>query len=194
MVDPTRKRWTWFWVAQGLTIGRVVCAFLFVVIVPFAEYSRLAAAIYALAVITDVVDGRAARYGNATSTFGSAMDLFGDRYLTIISCMYAGFRGVHFVPLAIIILRELFSAIMRIVQINGQVVLGVNSVVGRIVLGIIWGSTFMLILNPGTNDRMYHIAYYVIAIFYVFYLPYRIYKGIPNIKESVTSELMRILR
>jgi CDP-diacylglycerol--glycerol-3-phosphate 3-phosphatidyltransferase len=184
-------RWRWFWVAQAFSIGRVLATFLFVVAVPFIEYSKLAAAIYALAVITDIVDGRIARYGKVSSTFGSVMDLFGDRYLTIISCMYAGFRGVNFVPLAIIILRELFSAVMQIIQIDGQVVLGVNSAVGKIVLGTIWGATFFLILNPDTNQSLYRAPYYLVAIFYVFYLPYRIYKGIPNIRDYIISDLIR---
>jgi phosphatidylglycerophosphate synthase len=190
MINSTRVSWKWFWTAQALSIGRVACTFLFVVIVPFAERSWLAAVVYALAVITDMLDGRAARLGNAASTFGGAMDLFGDRYLTIISCMYAGFRGVNFIALAIIILRELLSAIMRIVQVDGEFVLGINATIGKLVLTLIWGGTFILILHPEGLDRIFGVPYYVVAFFYLFYLPHRIYKGFPNIIRSIKSDLM----
>src|SRR5665213_1764992 len=111
-----RDRNRWFWAAQGLSIGRVALMFLFVVLCPFPEFWRISASVYLVAWVTDFFDGRLARRKKVESLFGDAMDLFGDRYATAISCLYVGFRGVNFIPLAVILLRELFSAAMRMVR------------------------------------------------------------------------------
>jgi phosphatidylglycerophosphate synthase len=187
----SRARWCWFWIAQGLSIGRVILTFLFVVTVTIPKYANAAAAIYGLAVVTDIFDGPAARRGRVSTRFGAAMDLFGDRYLTVISCLYAGFRGIDFIPLSFIILRELFSAIMRIVQIDGDVVLGVNRNIGKIILGILWITTFLLILESDPVSPAFSIPYCLIAAFYLLYFPYRIWKGLPNIRKSIRDDLAR---
>jgi phosphatidylglycerophosphate synthase len=191
MSNISWARWSWFWIAQGLSIGRVVLTFLFVVIGAIPTYANATSIIYGLAVVTDVLDGPAARRGDVSTTFGVAMDLFGDRYLTVISCLYAGFRGVNFIPLSFIILRELFSAIMRIVQIDGDAVLGVNRNVGRITLGILWITTFTLTLQADPISPFLAIPYFSIAAFYLLYLPYRIWKGLPKIRESIRHDLTR---
>ncbi len=58
------------------------------------------------------------------------MDVFGDRYLTVISCLYVGFRGVSLVPLAIVLVREMYSVAMRMVQIDGRGIMIQNRMVG----------------------------------------------------------------
>ena len=52
--------------------------------------------------------------------FGGALDVFGDRYFMVISCLYIGFRGVSLIPLAMILLREIYSVSLRMVQIDGE--------------------------------------------------------------------------
>src|SRR5258708_7199805 len=99
----------WFWVAQSLTIARVALVFGFVVFSPFPTLWPATTAIYLSAWLTDVFDGRVARAKAVVTHFGGALDIFGDRYFLVISCLYVGFRGVSLVPLAIIIVRELYS-------------------------------------------------------------------------------------
>src|SRR4051794_39575591 len=112
-----RRRRFWFWTTQALTLARVALAFLFVVLTPLKDRWLLAALIYTAAWLTDFLDGRLARSKAVTSRFGGAMDVFGDRYLAIISLIYAAVRGVSLVAIAFILLRELFSVSMRMVQV-----------------------------------------------------------------------------
>lgn len=183
-----RKRW--FWTAQCLSIGRVVLMFLFVVLCPFAAMWRISAAVYLLAWLTDFVDGRLARSKKVDTLFGDAMDLFGDRYATVVSCLYVGFRGVNFIPLAIILLRELFSAAMRMVRVDARPAMIQNHAIGGVVHVIIAGGTLALVINPAAEaDLYFSMPFLAVAAFYLIYFPLTVYKSRHDIWKAIRADL-----
>src|SRR5581483_7194834 len=102
-MTPPQAKQPWFWLAQSLTIARVAFVFGFVVLSPFPRLWPATASLYLCGLLTDFFDGRIARAKGVTTQLGGALDVFGDRYFSVISCVYVGFRGVSLIPLAIII-------------------------------------------------------------------------------------------
>lgn len=185
-------RWRWFWATQALSIARVVLAFLFVVISPFTGRWHLAAIIYLVALSTDFIDGRLARSKQVTSRFGRAMDLFGDRYLTIVSLLYAAVRGVSLVAIAAIILRELYSVSMRMVLLDGQGVMVSSSKIGGLVLVTIALGTLNLLGHPNAEVTPYYQAPFVlVAVFYAFYFPWTLRISWHRLRQAINSDLER---
>ncbi len=184
----SRKRW--FWAAQCLSISRVCLMFLFVIFCPFPSMWRVSATLYLIAWLTDFFDGRLARSKKVVSLFGDAMDVFGDRYATVISCLYVGFRGVHFVPLALILVRELFSVAVRMVRIESRPAMVQNHTVGGIVHSIIAGGTLMLVINPEAETNLcFSLPFLAVAAFYVIYFPITVYRSRHNLWQAITGDL-----
>jgi phosphatidylglycerophosphate synthase len=145
---------------------------------------------YLCAGLTDFFDGRLARAKEVTTQFGGALDVFGDRYFSVISCLYVGFRGVSLVPLAVILLRELYSVALRMVQINGVGVMLQNRILGGIVhISIAVGTLGFIVSPTHLPSRWFFVPYYAIATLYVIYLPYSIYRSHKSIRASIMADL-----
>jgi phosphatidylglycerophosphate synthase len=183
---------TWFWVVQSLSIARLALVFGFVVLSPFPDHWPLSVTIYWCALLTDFFDGRLARAKGSATTFGGALDVFGDRYFLVISCLYVGFRGVSLVPLAIILLRELYSVALRMVQLDGEGVMLQNHVLGGIIHTLVALGTSGFIACPEREpNSWFSLPFYAISAFYVFYLPYSIYKSRKRISAVITADLSK---
>lgn len=186
----TSARRGWFWVVQSLSIARVVLVFGFVVVCPFPSWWRAAWAMYLCAGLTDFFDGRLARAKGLTTRFGGALDVFGDRYFSVISSLYVGFRGVSMVPLAVIILRELYSVALRMVQIEGRGVMLQSRKLGGLVHTMIAIGTLGFIASPGQAPSIwFFMSFYAVASFYVLYLPYSIMMSRKRIWASIKADL-----
>lgn len=184
------KRQTWFWIIQGLSLARVALVFGFIVLCPFPNLWVVTGTLYLCAGLTDFFDGLLARAKGLVTQFGGALDVFGDRYFSVISCLYVGFRGVSLVPLAIILLRELYSVALRMVQIDGKGVMLQNRVLGGIVHTMIAVGTLGFIINPSHEPSIwFFVPFYAVASFYVFYLPYSICRSRKRICASITADL-----
>lgn len=133
MARRSKAQAAWFWTVQIVSLARVGLTFGFVVLVPLPDLWLYAWLVYLFAGLTDFFDGRLARARGVVSRFGGALDVFGDRYFCVISCMYVGFRGLNMIPLAIILARELYSVALRMVQIDGQGVMLQNRFLGGVV-------------------------------------------------------------
>ncbi|MFL5384554.1 MAG: CDP-alcohol phosphatidyltransferase family protein [Longimicrobiaceae bacterium] len=187
-----RTRLHWFWAVQSLTIARVGLTFGFVVISPFPDMWAITGTMYLCALLADFFDGRLARAKEVASKFGGALDIFGDRYFLVISCLYVGFRGVSLIPLSIILLRELYSVALRMVQINGIGVMLSNRKLGGVVHVLVAVGTIGFIISPNQNpSRWFYAPFYIIAAFYVFYLPYSILRSRQKIRASITADLCK---
>lgn len=190
MSSPSRQ--AWFWAVQALTTARVVLAFLFVSLSPFATLRFLVAALYAMAWITDFFDGRLARSRQVTSQFGGAMDVFGDRYLTVLSLMYVGFRGVSLAVLGVILLREVYSVAMRMVQIEGRGIMMSNPKVGGVVHIVIGVGTLNFICQPQAHaSLLFQVPFLLVAIFYALYFPWTITMSWQSIITSIKADLKK---
>jgi phosphatidylglycerophosphate synthase len=187
-----RTRHLWFWTIQSLTFARVALVFGFIVLVPFHEWWPYTLAMYLAALLTDVFYGQLARAKKLATRFGGALDVFGDRYFSVISCLYVGFRGVSLVPLALILLRELYSVALRMVQINGKGVMLQSRRLGSIVHSLIAIGTSGFIASPeNMPSGWFVVPFYVIAAFYAFYLPFSIWKSRARIRVSIKTDLDR---
>src|SRR6476620_5480552 len=184
----SKRRETWFWAVQSLSIARVVLTFGFVVLCPIATLWPVAASLYLAALLTDFFDGRLARAKRVTSHLGAALDIFGDRYFFVISCLYVGVRGLSLIPLGIILLRELYSVALKMVQINGKGVMVQNRMMGGVGHTLIAFATIGYIISPMHNPPAYfQLPYYLLAAFYLFYLPYSIMKSRHSIQASIIA-------
>lgn len=189
-MTPPGTRRIWFWVVQSISIARVVLVFGFVVLCPFPNLWLVTWTMYLCAGLTDLFDGRLARAKGLVTRFGGALDVFGDRYFSVISCLYVGFRGVSLIPLAIILFRELYSVALRMVQIDGEGVMLQNRILGGIVHTIIAIGTLGFIACPSHEPSIWFFApFYVVASCYIFYLPYSIHKSSKRIWASITADL-----
>lgn len=186
----SHKRETWFWAVQSLSIARVLLTFGFVVLCPFPSLWPIAASLYLGALLTDFFDGRLARSKKVTSQMGAALDIFGDRYFFVISCLYVAVRGVSLIPLGIILLRELYSVALKMVQLNGEGVMVQNRIMGGVGHTLIAFGTMGYITSPMHDPpSLFRMPYYLIAAFYLFYLPYSITKSRQRIHASIMADL-----
>lgn len=184
-----------FILLQAITIFRAVAALVFICIALTPAFHSASIALYLYCIISDFVDGKIARRYNMSTRLGEALDLFGDKYLTIVSCMYVWFRGVDILPLAIIILRDIFSISMRMIQDNGKRIMGTNKIIGGVIALILWGATFLLLVDTDINPSLkieFNAPYYAVAIFYIFYVAYRLCTSFSDLKQCVTHDLERL--
>lgn len=102
-----------------LTIGRVLAAPLIVALmfVPNEAVRWIVVALFALAAVTDYFDGWLARARGQTSAFGRFLDPIADKVLVVgvlIMLVADGtLRGVHVVPVILIIGREILVSGLR---------------------------------------------------------------------------------
>jgi phosphatidylglycerophosphate synthase len=184
------SRRTWFWLTQAVSASRVALAFCFVILSPIPRLWAAAAACYAVACVTDFFDGKLARSKGVASRFGGAMDVFGDRYLTVISCLYVGFRGMSLIPLAVIMIRELYSVAMRMVQIDGQGIMVQNRIVGGFVHTAIALGTLGYIASPLRMPNPYfNVPFYLLAAAYLIYFPATIFVSRHRILQTINADL-----
>ena len=173
-----------------MSIARVALVFGFVVLCPFPNLWPATSTIYLCAGLTDVFDGRVARAKGVVTHFGGALDIFGDRYFMVISCLYVGFRGLSLVPLAVILARELYSVALRMVQIDGKGIMLHNRTLGGFVHTIIAIGTVGFIASPRHDPVIwFFVPFYAVASFYFFYFPYSIFKSRKRISASIRADL-----
>ena len=78
-------------------------------------FGYVAAAIFTIAAITDILDGVAARRSNSVTTFGSFLDPIADKFLVISSLIFL--QSMDRVPVfitVILVLRELYITSLRL--------------------------------------------------------------------------------
>jgi CDP-diacylglycerol--glycerol-3-phosphate 3-phosphatidyltransferase len=113
-------------VPNVLTVFRVFLTILFAVCAQSAGvYGAWAAcAVFALAVVTDFIDGYIARKLNLVTVFGQIMDPVADKFLTLTAMFIFAFEGLF--PLwmvALIAMREILVTAVRIYALtNGTVI------------------------------------------------------------------------
>lgn len=110
-------RWT---IPNILTVMRLVAApgvalaFVFFER-PLADW--VAISLFILAALTDYVDGRLARAWGQESTFGTMLDPIADKAMVVIALAVivglSGIKGLILVPVAFILLREVFVSGLR---------------------------------------------------------------------------------
>ena len=124
-----------------------------------------------------MLDGFLARKLSCTSKAGGTLDLFSDKYLTIISLIYAIAKGLPALPCSVAILREVFLLSMRSFQVNGKSLFPPQRLIGTLMVIPIWSGTVLLLQNqyPITISlKGFQIYYWTIGGFALINLQYKI--------------------
>ncbi len=122
-----------------LTLARMIATpiFMAVMLIPFKYQYTVALVLFALASLTDMIDGKMARKYNLVTDFGKFMDPLADKMLT--TAAYLGFMFIygntafawHIVVINFIVLfREFAVSSIRLVAVTAG---------GKVVAANIWG-------------------------------------------------------
>lgn len=112
-----------------LTVARVIITPLFMLAFSSSLPHRfiISAAIFAIASITDAVDGKLARKNNQVTTFGKFLDPVADKMLTtaaLLAFTQEGICGAW--PVFIILTREFIVTSMRLISASQNIVVPAN--------------------------------------------------------------------
>ena len=164
-------------IPNALTIGRILVIPIFILLLTLwnnAISHTLAAIIFALASITDYLDGYLARKWKVVTNFGKFADLMADKILVMtafIMLVELGFAPAWVV--AIIICRELAVTGLRLLLVeNGGTVLAA-AMPGKIKTFSQMFAVIFLLLHW---NLLGHITLYI-ALFFTLYSGYDYFKG-----------------
>lgn len=135
-----------------LTLLRVLMIPLFIValmVLPYPMGPLVGAAVYALASVTDALDGHLARKNNQITDFGKFLDPLADKMLVISALVILQHMGlIHPIFTVIIIARELMVTSIRLIAASSE---------GKVIAAGWWGkaktvtqmiSTILLMVEP----------------------------------------------
>ena len=179
---------------NALTIGRILITpvMLYALMQGTSTGDAIAAVIFAIASVTDFVDGYLARRADVISAFGKLMDPIADKFLVIGSLvvLVAEDRLVWWVA-AVIIVRELAVTLtrMRVKRGGGEVIAAAQ--LGKLKTVIqLWAILFLIIWNPAplAVDLVVYLAVAITIISGIdFY--WRTFRGQPPVVEDEPGTL-----
>jgi len=170
-----------------ITLSRAITALVFISIAFIPEYTSLATILFIYACLTDILDGFLARKFSCSTKTGATIDLFSDKFLTIISLIYAIEKGLPIFPCSLAILREVFLLSMRSIYVDGKALFPPQRLLGTLMVIPIWSGTVMLLQYPNFINvpwRMFYYFYWLIGGFACINLAYKI---ISNWKALIQS-------
>ena len=144
-------------VPNTLTMIRIFCTPLMVLmfLLPIANGIGIYAAlgIYALACLTDLLDGKIARKYNLVTDFGKFMDQIADKFITTTAMILVLFAGVcegwlAIVMILIVVLRDILISGIRMVAANKNVVIAAD-IYGKIKSFFLDVASMILMLYVG---------------------------------------------
>lgn len=112
-----------------LTIARVIITpfFLLAFLSSIPHRFIIACAVFAVAAITDAIDGKLARKNNQVTTFGKLLDPVADKMLTTAALLGFIAEGICSVwPVFIILTREFIVTSVRLISASQNVVVPAN--------------------------------------------------------------------
>ena len=119
-------------IANKLTIFRIILVPVFIVcfLFDFPLHGFLALVIFAVASITDMIDGKLARKYNLITEFGKRMDPLADKILVIAALIMFIEKDLIFGWIVLILItREILVISVRLVAVNS----------GKVIAASIWG-------------------------------------------------------
>lgn len=151
-----------------LTILRVlmVPVFLIFALIPSIPYNfYIALFVFALASITDALDGHIARKNNLITTFGKFLDPLADKVLVMAALLcFVQLGLVGAVPVIIILAREFMVSALRLVTANEGVVVAAG-IWGKLKTAFTMISIVVILLIAGINPaNNYYIPQILIWI------------------------------
>ena len=178
-------------VIQCITLSRAFAGIFFIVTALIDDLHIYALIFFIYACLTDLIDGFLAKRLDCTTKLGGILDLFSDKYLTIISSCYAIARGLPVIPCCLIILRETFLLSLRAIYIEGKPLFPPQRTLGAIIVIPIWGGTAILLLYPDTIEIPWNIFinyYWILGVATTTSLVFKIRKNWNLIISSFTMD------
>lgn len=171
---------------QLITLSRALAALLFISIALTPQYTSLSICLFLYACLSDILDGYLARKLLCTSKTGGLLDLFSDKYLTIISLIFAIAKDVPILPCAIGILREIFLLSIRNISVNGKLLFPPQRLIGALTIAPIWIGTLILLSAQYLKISSIYFSYYywIIGLICTLNLLYKFHINWGSFKES----------
>lgn len=126
----------------------------------------LAAAILAVSCITDLVDGKIARYYNMVSTLGKILDPFADKatQFTLILCL-AIRKPIIRSLVGLFVIKEIFQLVAGWISIRKGRILKGALFSGKLCTTVLFISLTLLVMLPDLSDRVITIVTIIDLIF-----------------------------
>lgn len=134
-----------------MSVTRVLLALIFVSIGLQPQYTALTLLTFVAAMLTDVLDGVLARRLKCTSRAGEALDLLGDKFLTLASGLYGAALGMPLLACGLILLREIALTTARTIVVDRRALLPPSRLIGSLSILPTRIGTIMLIVDGGTG-------------------------------------------
>lgn len=178
-------------VVQVVTLMRAIGAIIFVTIALTPQLRFWSLMAYILAALSDLVDGYLARRLHVVSRLGGALDLFGDKFLTLCSVLYAAAVGVSPLPCSLIVLREILLASLRSVKLGAESIVPPTRYIGAATVLPIRVITAVLLLDGATLDeKALDLVFWLLAIVALTSLIYRLLSSWARIVESLRRDVL----
>ena len=164
-----------------ITVGRIILVPVFLVLL-YLDLPYWALAVYIIACVSDLVDGRIARKYNLVTDFGKFMDPLADKCLTTAAFIYMVTDGVCSpIVLAVILFREFAVAGVRMLAAEtGTVIAAAWS--GKIKTGVTMVALGILII---ATQPWFPAPQVVAVICWVLILATTLYSGIEYFVKNI---------
>ncbi len=172
---------------QSITLSRALAGLGFITIALNCHNNIFSTALLSYACISDMLDGFVARKLSSTSNTGGILDLFGDKFLTIISLTYAIARGMPILPCSLAILREVFLLSMRNILLDGKPLFPPQRLLGTLTILPVWLGAILLLQAPEVLQIPLVIFKYYYWMIGLIFLSNLVYKITYNWKQILLS-------
>lgn len=164
-------------VPQLISAARLVATVAVAILIQVGGPLGLAIGLYAVAALSDLIDGYMSRRLHAVSHFGLVVDLVADKSLTVFSVIYASGRGIDVLPLTVIALREVVMIGLRLVVVDDRQLLPTSRFFGGLTAGTVWIATFLLLLDVRLGPELMaaRLAFWCVAAAYAVNLGLRLH-------------------
>lgn len=147
-----KKQNTWLTIPNLLSLTRLCLIPVYVSVYLNANDGYdyfLAAAILAVSCLTDMIDGKIARYFHMESSIGKILDPLADKatQLTLILCLAVNHSALRYL-FALFLVKELFQLIAGIVNLKKGRMLKGALLSGKICTTVLFVSLIILVLLP----------------------------------------------
>lgn len=140
-------------ITQAISVGRAACGLLFASIALLPDLRWGAVLVYLVGSVSDFMDGYLARRWDCATSIGGALDVFGDKALTISSLLFIAARGFALLPCLLFTVRELLLLSIRSVCLNGKPIIPLTGALGGITLTPIRLITLFILLSPRVGQE-----------------------------------------
>jgi phosphatidylglycerophosphate synthase len=117
-------------IVHAVTAARAVGGFIFVGLATIDGKEMVAGIVYLFTITADLLDGYVARRLSVTTEFGAALDVIGDRLVTISSVVLLAWYGFSPVACGLLLVRDTVISGLRVIHVNGKPLVSANRRIG----------------------------------------------------------------